>query len=115
MQETGIRPWRRKAFIKDYSHMRKTHNILSALLVLMLMGSNMAFSSHVSTHLTFDSGTCVLCTAPGGSGCAITPDYLGIPAAPPELTFNDRYLTTYVLPVILHDHQSRAPPQPSQK
>lgn len=96
---------------KKQSNMPKTHRILSVLLVLMLVGSNMAFSSHVSAHIALDSSTCSLCIAPGGSDCAIASDPGAFQATPFISSFILDYSTTRVLPVIFYAHQSRAPPR----
>lgn len=93
------------------SNMRKTYRTLSVLLVLMLIGSNMAFSSHVSAHIVLDSSTCSLCIAPGGSDCAIAPESGNFQVTPFTFSLIHDYSTTCVLPVTFYDHQSRAPPR----
>jgi len=93
------------------SSMRKTHRILSVLLVLMLVGSNMAFSSHVSAHIALDSSTCSLCIAPGGSDGAIAPEPGDYHVTPFIFSLIHDYSTTLVITVDFYDHQTRAPPR----
>ena len=90
--------------------MHYTHRILSVLLALMLVGSNMAFSSHVSSHAASDSGLCSICIHPGGTDSAIVPEpvlFFVILSAP---TLKQGRAPAPFLLAILHDHQSRAPP-----
>ena len=90
--------------------MRSTHGIVSILLALILAGSNMVFSGHVSSHAPTDSGLCSQCIHPGGSGSAIAPEPKTIYFIPVANSLSQVHAITPILPVILHDHQSRAPP-----
>ena len=90
--------------------MRNTHKILSVFLALMLAGSNMAFSSHVSSHAPTDSGLCSLCIHPGGSESAIVHESSVLFVILVADSLSPNYSSTPILPVVLHDHQSRAPP-----
>ena len=90
--------------------MHYTHRILSVLLALMLIGSNMAFSGHISSHTTTDSGLCSLCIHPGGTDSAIVPEPTVFFVMLSARTSNQGHTPAPLLPVILHDHQSRAPP-----
>ena len=53
--------------------MRKKYQILSLLLALLLIGSNIAFSGHNSSHAVTDPGFCSLCIHPGKPNHAIKP------------------------------------------
>jgi len=90
--------------------MHYTQRILSVLLALMLVGSNMAFSSHVSSHATTDSGLCSLCIHPGGTDTAIVPEPVLFFVMLSTPTLKQGHTPAPFLPLILHDHQSRAPP-----
>lgn len=90
--------------------MHHTPKILSILLALLLFGSNIAFSGHVSSHAPTGSGVCSICIHPGGGDGAIIPDVGTI-----ELTqFRQRFRQSFTAPVFYrvssHNHQSRAPP-----
>ena len=90
--------------------MRSTHKILSLLLALLLTLSNMAFSTHVSSHSATESGLCSLCVHPGGPDTAITHEPGKFFVTSIEFNLTLCHTPTHVLPVILHVHQSRAPP-----
>ena len=90
--------------------MHYTHKILSVLLALMLVGSNMAFSGHVSIHTTSDSSLCSLCIHAGGTDSAILPEPALFFTILSANTLNQGQTPAPFLPVNLHDHQSRAPP-----
>jgi hypothetical protein len=90
--------------------MHYTHRILSVLLALMLVGSNMAFSSHVSSHIATDSSLCSLCIHPGGTDTAIVPEAVLFFVILSASTLKQGHALAPFLPLILHDHQSRAPP-----
>lgn len=84
---------------------------LSFLLVLLLAVGNLVFSAHASSHSVNDTGLCTLCVHPGGPDTAITHE--------PRVLFNQSsafrltadYVPFLLLPAILHNHQSRAPPR----
>ena len=90
--------------------MPNTYKILSVFLALMLAGSNMAFSSHVSSHAPTDSSLCSLCIHPGGSESAIVSEPGAFFVIAVANTLSPECSSTPILPVFLHDHQSRAPP-----
>jgi hypothetical protein len=96
--------------LKTLANIRTTNRILSIVLILMLAGSNMLFSSHVSSHFANDSDFCSLCVHPGSTGTAITPEAATFFVLPDPLNLAQCYSQIHYLPVILHDHQSRAPP-----
>ena len=88
------------------------HGILSLLLAILLIGSNMAYSGHISAHNTADPGLCSLCIHPGGTDSAIVAEAGGIFPAPRSFTPKQGSIVAHLLTVIPHDHQSRAPPYP---
>lgn len=90
--------------------MSTAHKILSVLLVLMLAGSDMAFSGHVSSHAPTDSGLCSLCMSAGGFDRAISPKSGAFFVMLAKYTFSQAYTSTLFLPLLSLDHQSRAPP-----
>jgi hypothetical protein len=90
--------------------MRSTHKVLSLLLALLLALSNMAFSAHVSSHSATESGLCSLCVHPGGPDTAITHEPGAFFVTSTAFSLTSDHVPTPVLPVILHVHQSRAPP-----
>ena len=90
--------------------MRSTHKLLSLLLALLLALSNMAFSAHVSSHSATDSGLCSLCVHPGGPDTAITHESGTFFVTSTAFSLAPDHVPTPALPVILHVHQSRAPP-----
>ena len=90
--------------------MRNTDKILSVLLVLMLVGSNVAFSGHVSNHAATDFGTCSFCFHHGGTDTAIAPQVRTLFVQPAAFQFKTNFGPTPFLQVISHDHLSRAPP-----
>ena len=87
-----------------------THRILSVLLALLLVSGNMAFSGHVSSHTAADSGMCSLCIHHGGSDSAIAPEPIVLIVELSAHTLNQGLVPDPLLPVIFHNHQSRAPP-----
>ena len=90
--------------------MHNTHKILIVLLALMLVGSNMAYSGHVSRHALTDFSLCSLCIHPGGSDHSIVPEPAVHGVIPAINTLTQNCVTRSILPLISHDHQSRAPP-----
>jgi len=91
--------------------MHHTYKILSVLLALMLVGSNMAYSGHVSSHTDAGSGSCFLCIHPGGSDSAIVPEPIVFIIELSEYTLSQGLAPEPFLSIISHDHQSRAPPR----
>jgi hypothetical protein len=92
------------------ANMLSKHQILSLLLALTLLGSYMAFSGHISSHTTTDPGLCALCLHPGKPDTAINPELTVFTVVPASFTLTQIRTSSLLLPVILHDHQSRAPP-----
>jgi hypothetical protein len=90
--------------------MSTSHKILSVLLVLMLTGSNLVLSGHVSSHAPTDSGLCSLCVHAGGLESADVAKSDPVIVVLAKFTFGREYTSSLFQPVILHDHQSRAPP-----
>jgi len=90
--------------------MRKTGKILSMLLVLMLAGSDIAFSKHVSSHAVSDFGSCSFCFQHGGSDTAIPPKVCTLFLQPASFKFKPNLGSSPLLQVMSHDHMSRAPP-----
>ena len=90
--------------------MRNKYHLLSILLALMLVGNNVAFSGHVSSHAMKDSGLCSLCVNPGGSDNAITAEPATFFVLPTARVFNQGDILGRLFSLILHAHQSRAPP-----
>jgi hypothetical protein len=93
-----------------FANMLSKHQILSLLLALTLLGSYMAFSGHISSHTTTDPGLCALCLHPGKPDTAINPELTVFTVVPASFTLTQKDISPLFLPVILHDHQSRAPP-----
>jgi hypothetical protein len=93
-----------------FANMLSKHQILSILLALTLLGSYMAFSGHISSHTTTDPGLCALCLHPGKPDTAINPELTVFTVVPASFTLMQIRTSSLLLPVILHDHQSRAPP-----
>jgi hypothetical protein len=90
--------------------MRKTPKILSLLLAMFLLASNVILSGHVSSHAMTDSGVCSICLHSGSNGNAITPEANVFCQIPTPQTFNqDCVAIVFSLPSS-HHHQSRAPP-----
>jgi len=89
---------------------RGSYKILSLLLAIMLAGSNMTFSGHMSSHGMADSGLCALCIHQSGSDTAIVPQsfvlFSKLAADEPDQGF----APPPILSDTLFDHQSRAPP-----
>jgi len=90
--------------------MLASKKLISLLLALMLAAGNVAFSAHVSSHISKDTGLCSLCIHPG------SPDTVSIYETSALFVISSRqplklglYLI-HLLPVILHIQQSRAPP-----
>ena len=96
--------------LKAIPNMRNARKFLSLLLALLLAGSNVAFSAHFPNHSVTDSGLCSLCVQSGGADTAIThgPGVCFVTST--ALTLEPAYAPAHILPVILHVHQSRAPP-----
>jgi len=90
--------------------MSNTNKILSLLLALILIGSNLAFSGHISSHTTTDTSSCYLCIHPGGSDSAIAIETDLLIVIPVAVNLIQSDSSSPFLPVFLHDHQSRAPP-----
>ena len=90
--------------------MRNKHQILRIMLALLLIGSNMAFSAHISSHVATDTGLCSLCVHPGRPDVAITPEPGVFVLIPATFTLVQSGTTTPFAPIISHDHLSRAPP-----
>jgi len=90
--------------------MMTTNKQLCLLLVLMLVGSNMALSAHVSSHSSSDTGLCSLCIHPGSPDTVIAHDSGTFFISSVELDLSLYHVQIRVLPAILHVHQSRAPP-----
>jgi hypothetical protein len=90
--------------------MRRTSRLLSLVLALLLAGSNMAFSAHVSSHSPIDSGLCSLCVHPGGPDTAISHKTGVYIFTLTVLTKATAHTPARFLPVISHVRQSRAPP-----
>jgi hypothetical protein len=76
----------------------------------MLVGSNMAFSSHVSSHIATDSNLCSLCIHPGGTDSAIVPEAVLFFVILSTATLKQGHAPAPFHSIILHDQQSRAPP-----
>ena len=91
--------------------MQNTHRILSVLLALLLVGSHMALSGHVSSHTTTDSGLCSLCVHPSGADHAIAHETTALFVSQPTPALNQRDFPACFEAVSFHDHQSRAPPR----
>ena len=96
--------------LKAIPNVRSTRKLLSLLLALLLAGSNVAFSAHFSNHSATDSGLCSLCVQSGGADTAITHEPGVCLVTSTALTLKPAYAPAHILPVILHVHQSRAPP-----
>ena len=90
--------------------MLSKHQISSILLALALVGSCMAYSGHVFSHATTDPGLCALCIHPGKPDTAINPELTVLFVVPINFALIRIRTTPLFLPVILHNHQSRAPP-----
>jgi hypothetical protein len=90
--------------------MRKKYQILSLLLALMLVGSNMAFSSHISSHALTDPGFCSLCIHPGKPDHAIKPELSPVFVVPTTFAVIQVRKAPRYLPAALLGRQSRAPP-----
>jgi len=90
--------------------MHHTYKILSVLLALMLVGSNLVYSGHITSHTSADSGLCSLCIHPGGSDSAIVPEPVVFNVGLSTHTLSQGLAPEPFLSVIAHDHQSRAPP-----
>ena len=84
--------------------------ILSILLVLTMVASNVALSGHVFSHNTVASDYCSLCMQAAGSISAAAPDSNTLLVFTRPQTPEREYATTFVRPVTLHDQPSRAPP-----
>jgi hypothetical protein len=90
--------------------MRNTHKILSVLLALMLVASNIAYSDHVSSHASTDFGSCSFCFHHGGTDTAIAPQACTLFVQTAGFKYEQNFDTFPFLQVISHDHMSRAPP-----
>jgi len=90
--------------------MSTTNKLMILLLALMLAGSSVAFSAHVSSHSSSETGLCSLCTHAGSPNTAITDDASVLPVKPVGLTLTRAYSSIHVLPVFFCIRQSRAPP-----
>jgi len=97
----------------SFANMLSKRQILSILLALTLVGSCMAFSGHISSHVTTDPGLCTLCIHPGKPDTAINPELTALLVIPASFTLAQTHTSRPFLPVILHDQQSRAPPHTS--
>ena len=96
--------------LKSLANIRSTHRVMILLLALLLTGSNVAFSAHFSNHSVTDSGLCSLCVQSGGADTAITHEPGVCFVTSTALTLEPTYAPAHIIPVILHVHQSRAPP-----
>jgi len=96
--------------LKAQANKRNTNKVMILLLALLLAVSNMAFSAHISSHTSTDQGLCSLCFHAGGTNTALTNEPGIIFFTSTALTLAPAYTPACVLPVILHVHQSRAPP-----
>jgi hypothetical protein len=85
--------------------------ILSILLALTLVGSNVALSGHISSHTVKDSGFCSICVHPGSPDSAITAETGLFFTVPLTFTHNRDHTPARYLTATLYDHQSRAPPK----
>jgi hypothetical protein len=97
--------------LKAFAKLSKKYRLLSLLLVLLLAVSNMAFSAHVSSHLTTDSGLCSLCIHPGGPDTAIANENRALFPSTSAQKFKQIHYPIRFLSFISHIHQSRAPPR----
>jgi hypothetical protein len=86
-------------------------NFLSVLLAVMLVGSNMVLSGHVSSHTVKDSGFCSICIHPGSPDGAITTETGLFFTVPATFTNNRDNTPARYFTATLYDHQSRAPPK----
>jgi hypothetical protein len=93
--------------------MRDRNKILIVVLALMLAGSNMAFSGHISSHSVSDNGLCTLCIHHGGTDSAIVPHSPVFFASLTPFEPGAGYPPALVQSADLFDHQSRAPPSSS--
>jgi len=91
--------------------MGNKYKILSLLLALMLVGSNLVFSGHTASHAATDFEFCALCIHAGTPDNAITAE-TATPVIVPATFIHSRDDTPAHHPTsILYDHQSRAPPE----
>jgi len=84
--------------------------ILSILLALTMVASNVVLSGHVSSHNTVATDYCSLCMQAAGSDSAAAPGSDVLLVYTILQTPDREYATTFVRPITLHDHPSRAPP-----
>ena len=96
--------------LKAIEKISTKHQLLFLLLALMLAASNVAFSAHVSSHSASDSGLCSLCVHPGSPDKVIAHEPGTVFVGSIEMFLSGDVTTTNVPVIILHTHQSRAPP-----
>ncbi|MGA9572503.1 MAG: hypothetical protein WBS20_01005 [Lysobacterales bacterium] len=89
----------------------RKRTLVCLLLALLLAGSNVAYSAHISSHLKGDSSLCSLCIHPGGPDSAIAQQAGPLFAGSPTITSIQVHPATRFLTVVLCAHQSRAPPR----
>ena len=90
--------------------MRTVHGLLSITLALLLAVTAVALSGHLTSHESAGSGYCSLCIHAAEASSAITPESTGLPGLTPVLIPDQFSKPGPELPLNLHDHQSRAPP-----
>jgi len=90
--------------------MRNSNKTLITILIIMLIGSNMAYSSHNANHTLSDSGVCSLCLHQTNSDNALVQQSSGFFAEAPATCPHPGTQTTRFDCAKLFDHQSRAPP-----
>lgn len=90
--------------------MRSAPGILSILLALALVISNVALSGHLSSHNTTGSELCSLCVHAAGNDNALVNEFTTFPVTPSMDRPNLAYVSPCVRPIALHDKSSRAPP-----
>lgn len=90
--------------------MSNKNKLLCLLMSLLLAFANVVFSAHVSSHTASDSGLCSLCIHPGGPDTAIAHEPGALFVRLEAFTFTWDHTPNHFRPVVLHAHQSRAPP-----
>ncbi len=93
--------------------MRSIPGILSLLLALTLVVSNVALSGHLSSHKATGSELCSLCMHAAGTDNAMVTDSALLQVISLVDCPDRPYASPYVLPITLYAHPSRAPPHVS--